>query len=957
MKNFHNIPYISKIIALICFATLFFLNETPFRAFDHPAGKLHWAKEAIGGDLSKQIHGKLAASHITLDNGMEFVLMENHSNPMIASVIVVKTGSKNEGQANNGVSHMLEHLLFNGTTNRTQEQIYDEMDYYGGYNNANTSYDFTNFMILTPREHIDKGLDIQADMLFNSIIPEEKLEKERGIIIEEISKDIDREENIVHSFFNSKLYEGTAYSLPILGTVNTISGISRSQIVSYYKTYYIPNNMVGMLIGDFDTALMIEKLERYFGPYPPGHLPETRRFEFESFNENRLYTAKKDVRRRYLSIAIQAPTMDDTDYFPFTILTQLINQNGYLRPVPALSRDQHVIKSEPTKINREKTDSVDNKASDLGSSTNHIYSEYIVHKDLGTLNIHAELPDDTDINAAIQSIILDLREIPKRLKSSSEDIAGIKTQIKTDEIFLRERMHYYGMSRADLLANMGYQFMESYLNNIERVTLKDLKKAARKYLSIGSTLFSRRTGRSTNITYVATVVEPMPKKKEEGDLMSRADTTPKDLKPSEPAEKSLKATIINKEILPNGLTLITNQNNDSEVFACHVLFKDRAFHEPDGKTGIADFLHRLLLKGTTHSQETGLKKALSSIGAHLTVTDDPYIPYDDYQTSPQFSFIRFETIGDYYKKGLDLLAEIILNPRFDPEMIDKVRKEMIQIINAKDNSASARARVIFYENLFPGMSLSKHFTGTVETISSISKDDLIAFHKKYFSPNNMIINIVSNIPEDTLSQKIKGLFGNMEKNEGLMSPEPMKPSEISDIKVINTTMGKTQSYIYLGYPIPSIKEEDEAPIELLSSIIANDMASRLREEQGLAYSIGCSIQTLYDFGWFQVHLGTRKENIEQARDGIIEIINGYEAREFDKRETEKAINKFKGRMLMRRLPRINQAYYAGIYEFYKDDYDYDKKSLARLNMVGPDDLKRVAERYLQDKNYLLVVIE
>lgn len=941
---------ISKIIALICFAIIFFFNETSFTPFSSTAGRLHWGKEAIGDDLSNPIHSKPAASHITLDNGMEFVLMENHSNPMIASVIVVKTGSKHEGQANNGVSHMLEHLLFNGTTKRTQEQIYDEMDYYGGYNNANTSYDFTNFMILMPAEHIDKGLDIQADMLFNSIIPEEKLEKERGIIIEEIGKDIDREENIVQSFFNSKLYDGTAYNLPILGTGNTISGMSRQQIVSYYKTYYIPNNMVGMIIGDFDTALMTEKLKRYFGPYPPGNLPETRRFEFESFKENSIYTAKKSVTRRYLSIGIQAPTMDDPDYFPFTILTQLINQSGYLRPVAKPG-----INGKPQKINKEKTGGVD-KESD-GSEASRIYSEYVTHKDLGSLNIHAELADDTDINEAIQAIILDLKEISKRLKPSSEDISGIKTQIKTEEIFLRERMHYYGMSRAGLLANRGYQFMESYLNNIEGVTLKDLRRVAKRYLSIGSTLFSRRTGRSTNITYVATVVEPMPEKREEGGGVSKADATLKDLKPSQPAEKSLKAAIIKKEILPNGLTLITNENNDSEVFACHLLFKDRAFHEPAGKTGMVDFLHRLLLKGTTHRTEREMEKALNSIGARLTVTDDPYIPYDDYQTSPQFSFIRFETIGDYYKEGLDLLADIILNPRFEPGMVEEVRREMIRIINAEDNSASSRARLIFFETLFPGTSLSKRFTGTVETISSINKDDLIAFHKKYFSPNNMIINIVSNIPEEILSQKIKELLGNMVKNEGLMPPEPLKPSEISDIKVINAIAGKKQSYIYLGYPIPSIKEEDEAPIELLSSIIANDMASRLREEQGLAYSIGCSIQTLYDLGWFQTHLGTRKENIEQARNGIIDIIKGYQGREFDKRDVEKAINKFKGRMLMRRLPRINQAYYAAIYEFYKGDYDYDKKFLARLNSVTPDDLKRVAEHYLQAKNLLWVVVE
>ena len=186
-----------------------------------------------------------------LDNGMEVILVENHANPMIAAFTIVKTGSCNEDAATNGAAHFLEHLLFNGTKTRTQKQLYDEMDFYGGYNNAHTGPDYTNYMVLMPREFIAQGMDIQADMLFNSTLPEEKFEKERGIVIEEIGRSADRPTYQVQNHFLRMFFAGTPYERPVLGTVSTISHLQREQVLEYYRTWYVPNNMTLMVIGDF----------------------------------------------------------------------------------------------------------------------------------------------------------------------------------------------------------------------------------------------------------------------------------------------------------------------------------------------------------------------------------------------------------------------------------------------------------------------------------------------------------------------------------------------------------------------------------------------------------------------------------------------------------------------------------------------------------------------------------
>src|SRR3989339_75562 len=121
-----------------------------------------------------------------LDNGIHVLLIENPALPMVGANMIIKVGSAYESFSTSGMSHMLEHLLFNGTTTRIQKQLYDDVDMIGGYNNASTTEFYTNFMMVTPTENIRKGMEIQADMLFNSTLPNEKFEKEKGIVLEEI---------------------------------------------------------------------------------------------------------------------------------------------------------------------------------------------------------------------------------------------------------------------------------------------------------------------------------------------------------------------------------------------------------------------------------------------------------------------------------------------------------------------------------------------------------------------------------------------------------------------------------------------------------------------------------------------------------------------------------------------------------------------------------------------------
>ncbi len=166
--------------------------------------------ENSSGNKYSELINKLpqGVSIYRLDNGIQVLLIEKPASPMVGINTVVKVGSAYETFATSGMSHMLEHLLFNGTNSMTQKQLYDAVDKIGGYNNANTSEYYTNFMMVTPADNIEAGMKIQADMLFHSTLPKKKFKKEKKIVLEEIAKTLANPDAQVQRNVNLILFKG-----------------------------------------------------------------------------------------------------------------------------------------------------------------------------------------------------------------------------------------------------------------------------------------------------------------------------------------------------------------------------------------------------------------------------------------------------------------------------------------------------------------------------------------------------------------------------------------------------------------------------------------------------------------------------------------------------------------------------------------------------------------------------
>lgn len=831
-------------------------------------------------------------------NGMDVILKENHSSPMISSIVFVKSGAKYETDYNNGATHFLEHLLFNGTASRTQEQISDRIKNLGGYINAFTRKEVTGYLSLVPREHIGEALDIQQDMLFNSIFPEDRFPKERKIVIEEIRKDSDSPDYVAELFHDRWAYQGSPYERPVLGYENLISTIPREEIIEYYHTYYQPNNMILLVIGDFETDAMKSEIEKTFGQHPARPLPQRPAVSVPAITTAIMQETTADIGETRVDVHLRLPSFRDPAYLPLSLWSELLNDEAFSPLIHNLTKGEN---APATRVS-------------VSLETQDEFSAY---------RVSAATDDATKANLVLDEILGTLRGLAATAVKD-EDIQTTATRLRVEDIFLRERLHYYAIMKAPMMAVTGYEFVDQLPQRIGQVTQSQLQKTAAQFLKADS--------------YVATIVR-----------------TPDTTSAESATAASTSRTQYAKRTLANGMTVVVKSNPDSRVFALNILGKNRSALEPAGMEGISDFVNRMLVHGTPTRTSEQISRDLAAIGAELTTNDNPYIPYDDHYTTPQYTFIKFATIDEYATKGASLLADLATNSNFPAEEVENERRAVMGILGMASGSTNQVCRELFNNAIFGDGPYAKPITGTMASVGQFTTESLQEHRAKLYAPGNIILTCVTGMPADSAMMIIESAFGAMSGAAPAIVTIP-SPSSPATVQTEHKAMQKEQVYIFLGNTVPGAGSPEMAALQVANNILSARLGSELREKQGLAYSVGSSVQFDRDFGWFACKMGTGKANYARARDGIVDQIRLIQEVPVTKEELETAQNTLWGSSLTSRLSRVNQAFFMGVDEFLGLGYDYSDRMIEGIRAVTVDDVQRVAKQYFHADSYVLATV-
>ena len=514
---------------------------------------------------------------------------------------------------------MLEHLLFNGTTSRNQKQLYDDVDLIGGYNNASTAEFYTNFMMVTPFENIKRGMEIQSDMLFNSTLPLEKFEKEKGIVLEEISKSLAEPQEQLERNTISILFNGHSLSLPTLGTYSTIQSMSRDNVYSFYKNNYVPNNMILTVVGNFQSSSMLEMIKEIYGQSNPGLVQREINSEwkmglqspdFTWLNTKIVYYRFYEGEENLLQLFYELPNSSFSEYYDLINLTLGKNQNAI---------QDSLLKQFPLKV----------KSINLSTRLSP-FKNFIEAKIL--------LDNQADYNAVINSVSKILEGINFSLPSETIEAEAIKA--RTEFLKNIEKPHMFGIYNSNELVIKG---IESVLASYESKAFFESAKEL-EFLKISSQPL---------------VIIQSPGIKTQTDTLKASN----DLKLFE--DKS------------TGKSLIAVQNDVSDLLAIHYLIKHKAFYESKYGKDAAKILHDCF---NQRLESEANKKISNKFGLTFIVNDNPYIPMDDIYLHPDFGYIRVEGLADDLTGAINYVNDQIKN--FVPTE-DEFNSAVEQINNIK----------------------------------------------------------------------------------------------------------------------------------------------------------------------------------------------------------------------------------------------------------------------------------
>ena len=379
------------------------------------------------------------------DNGLKLIINKMEGFVSVSCGVLVKTGSINESEKDNGISHFIEHVMFKGTKNRTAFEISDHIDRIGAQINAFTSKELTCYYTKSTGEHLENSLEVLSDIFFNSVFDSNELEKEKGVIIEEINMSEDTPEELCLDLLAKSYYGNTGLGQTILGPEKNIKRFTRDDVKRYMDKYYTADNVVISLSGDLDVEKAQELVEKYFAQKFKSKKCAAQK-KAKIVPAQSLYKSKR-IEQTHLGFAMQGFSMHD-DKSDAASIANIILGGGMS------SRLFQKIREE------------------LGLAYS-VYSYGSQYKDNGVIEICAGV-NTAQRDLAAEAIISEVKKFKKDGVTEQEFLRG-KEQIKSAFIMGRESTSSQMLLYGKYLLFLDEVFdVETRLKKLESITLKDV---------------------------------------------------------------------------------------------------------------------------------------------------------------------------------------------------------------------------------------------------------------------------------------------------------------------------------------------------------------------------------------------------------------------------------------------------------------------------------------------------
>jgi zinc protease len=742
------------------------------------------------------------------ENGLTLHIAPGHPAPVVAVQAWVGVGSADETPPIAGMAHVVEHMLFKGSSGYGLGELTKSIERGGGEINAWTAFDHTVYHAVLGRDHVDGALDAIGDALMAPRVDPEELAREREVILQEIRQGADDPARAVAQSLFATAYVAHPYRRPVIGTADSVRRLGERELVEFFRSYYVADNLTLVVAGDVDPGHVRRAVERRFRAMPSGRPARCLAAE-PAQTAPRASCTYRDVSEAYVSVGFHVPAARHPDLAALDVATILLGQSESAR-LPRLMRDRD----------------------QLATSA---YANVHALRDPGLLVLSATARA-ADAAKTVGALVDHSLALVGELSSDELD----KARIAAETAFVRQLETAQGRARS-----LGWyatvagdpQFGHVYLDRIRSVRRHDVANALHRYL------------RAENANVAAILPTPRGKAKptfaRDAEKRVKSSLAPATA-PAAPAEKRV--------VLPNGMTLLVRRDPSVPVVAMRAVWRGGQRVEDAASAGASTLLARMLTRGCGKLDAAQVADRVDRLGGAMSGV-----------TGRNSFGIAGEWLARTWKPGFDLIADCILTPSLSDAELTTERRILLDDQAAQVDSPAQVAFRTFSEALYGDHPYARDALGTPETIGALSRTKLTAFYRERYPVSAMTLAVVGDVEIDEVVAAVQARFGKVAK----VTPRALPATKLAAAGAheVYRYLDRAQAHLVVGFPGATVDAKDRFALEMLVAILGGQsgrLFAELREKQALCYRVSAHSVEGIDPGFVAVYLSCAPDKLPAA---------------------------------------------------------------------------------------------
>jgi len=863
-----------------------------------------------------------------LDNGLKVLLFPDNSSQTVTVNITYKVGSRHEGYGEKGMAHLLEHLVFKGTPNHPD--IPKELTARGARPNGTTWYDRTNYFetFNATEDNIDWALDLEADRMVNSYIAKEDLDSEFSVVRNEFESGENSPMRVLMEKVISTAYLWHNYGQSTIGNKSDIERVPIENLKAFYKKYYRPDNAVLMVTGKFDTEKTLALIDKKFGSIKNPEIPlvDIPTIEPAQDGEKRVELSRVgDL--QLVSALFHTPAGSHEDYAPVTLVENVLTDQPSGRLYKALVE---------------------------GKQAASVWSFSPFTKEPGFMYFNVDVPSDKSLETA-ETTMLNLFDGLRENPITEEELKRAKANILKQIDQIARNSSYLGTYTSEFIGAGDWRLMFIHRDRIESATLEQVNDVLGRYFiktnrTVGN-FIPTKTPMRIEIPHTEGLQNLVTNYKGKAALSAGEafDVSYENI------QNTLDSGVLSKSKIEYGFI---EKDNRGETVNLSFTFRNGGVKDLMNKGKLASYTARMLNKGTTSKSRQDIEDKLSELKSSI------YFTGSNGKTTAYISSTK-----DNLKEVLVLMTEILKNPAFDAEELEKLKTEELAGIESNKTEPQFLVQKRLgeinqkYKKGHPLYNMT--IEEEVEAVNSITVEDIKAYYDDFYGISNSANLIaIGNINEQELKTYFDKEFADFTSDLPYSEiKDPYATNKPVNEKIITPDKKNAFTLGFLNFE-GSEYDKDYAALQVAGSVFGGGflnsrIATRLRQQDGVSYGAGGGVNvdgdkddrnsTMYIYAIYA------PENEAKVQKGFEEEIARFIKDGITQQELDDAV---KGWVQAQSVSRAKDNELSSTINnnlYYDRDMMFQKEIEERVESLTVEDVNKAIKTYFKEfKNWTVV---